>query len=58
MNDYRCSECKYFDWTDHCTIGYKCTNKDKHFRTKTSCWKHTSTYACKSFELNKKEKKQ
>lgn len=46
----KCQDCKWLDTEHRCSIGYKCTNPDKYFRTKTAMWKYKHTKSCKLFE--------
>lgn len=45
----KCKDCIYLS-SEKSTIGRLCINPSKKFRTKTSCWKHTTNPACKLFK--------
>ena len=45
----KCKDCIYLS-SEKNTVGRLCINPSKIFRTKTSCWKHTTTPACKLFK--------
>lgn len=47
---HKCGECKWLS-DEKCTIGYKCVNPGKRWRSRTAMWKYKHTPACRMFEI-------
>lgn len=45
----RCGTCKYLNG-DICSIGIRCTNPAKHWRSDTAPYKHKADLSCKAYE--------
>ena len=52
----KCGNCKHLDMNEKLTIGFKCTNPDKVFHTKTAMWKYRHTPCCKLYEEKENER--
>lgn len=44
---YTCSDCKWLDTTQKKSVGYKCVNPNRKWRSNTAQWHSPSCKACK-----------
>lgn len=48
----KCGSCRYLDYADKCSVGYKCTNEimNKKRKRRIASYKIRTTKACKRYE--------
>ena len=55
--DKRCRDCIWLDMSEKHTIGYKCKNPNKQFRTETAQFKYPHMACCTLFAERSEERR-